>query len=88
MPSLLGLDGRLATGYGAKDESLRWASSGGAWTRGLLCEDCVIGGTGGLCGSRPSPLEVSFPLYLPPSAIMVVEADDEDVEDSRTVERV
>jgi hypothetical protein len=74
VPSLLGLLGRLKAGGDTGDWSARWASSGGAWNRGFAAD----GFTGALCGRVGSRLE--------DASARTVEVDDEDVEDSRTVE--
>jgi hypothetical protein len=87
VPSLLGLDGRLAVGNDAGNWSARWANSGGACGRGSLVEVESGSGIEGLCGRVVSRLGDCLSLTLVPSMITVDAADDE-VEDSLTVESV
>lgn len=81
VPSRLGLAGRRMAGRATGDCSTKCANSGGA------CERACSAGIGGLCGKVARTPGARLSLFLPPS-VTTVEADEEEVEDSRTVERV
>ena len=87
VPSLLGLGGRLAVGTDAGDWSARWANSGGACMRGSLDEVETGSGMEGLCGRAVSRIDDCRSLGMVPS-MTTVDADDDEVDDSLTVESV
>ena len=82
VPSLLGLDGRLEVGGDTGEGSAKCASSGTGCVRAFVCTVGVDLSTGGLCGTGGSCFLTST---LPVSAT-TVDADEEDVDDSRTVD--
>lgn len=83
VPSLLGLDGRLEFVGDTGEGSARWASSGTGCVRGLLCNIGAALNTGGLCGTVGSCF---FVISTLPASVMTVDAEEEDVDDSRTVD--
>lgn len=83
VPSLLGLDGLLELGGDTGEGSARWASSGTGCIRGLVCTVEAFFSSGGLCGTA---CKVFFFCSTLPASATTVDADEEEVDDSRTVD--
>lgn len=84
VPSLLGRNGRREVGGDTGEGSAKWASSGTGCTRASVCTFGVGFRTGGLCVTTGSCFLVRSAF---PASATTVEADEDDVDDSRTVDR-